>query len=224
MKLLRNLPILVVLMLGAGGVSCADIAAPSRGNAYEWRQIVFTGPTSADTLSFHWPRSRLPVRIWAQDTLDLTVDVEGGVAQWEAAFLYGEFEAELVADSSTADVIVRAGPAVKGGFSIIRLTSALAPECEGATDFDLPAGSSQLVMPIRVFVNPRFEPAAPGVSECMALTTAHELGHAIGIFAHSPDPGDLMYGNPVVGAPSSRDRSTAELAYHTEPTLTPGPR
>ncbi|HEX7337576.1 MAG TPA: hypothetical protein VF252_10250 [Gemmatimonadales bacterium] len=224
MKLLRNLPILVVLILGAGGVSCADIAAPSRGNAYEWRRIVATGPGSADTLSFHWPRSRLPVRIWAQDTLALPADVRGGVAQWEATFLYGEFEAELVSDSNAADVIVRAGSAVKGGFSIIRLSSSLAPECEGGTDFELPAGSNQLVMPIRVFVNPRFDPAAPGVAECMALTTAHELGHAIGIFAHSPNPADLMYGDPVVAVPSSRDRSTAELAYHTEPTLTPGPR
>jgi len=224
MKLLRNLPILVVLILGAGGVSCADIAAPSRGNAYEWRRIVPTGPGSADTMSFHWPRSRLPVRIWAQDTLDLLADVEGGIGQWEATLLYGEFAAELVSDSSTADVIVRVGSAVKGGFSIIRLASSLAPECQGGTDFDLPAGSNQLVMPIRVFVNPRFEPTASGVAQCMALTTAHELGHAIGIFAHSPNPDDLMYGDPVVAAPSSRDRSTAELAYHTEATLTPGPR
>lgn len=224
MKLLRNLPILVVLMLGAGGVSCADIASPSRGNAYEWRRIVPTGPASADTFSFHWPRSRLPVRIWAQDSLNLVADVEGGAAQWEAAFLYGEFEAVLVSDSSTADVIVRVGSAVKGGFSIIRLASALAPECEGGTDFELPTGSTQLVMPIRVFVNPRFDPAAPGVAQCMTLTTAHELGHAIGIFTHSPNPADLMYGDPVVTAPSSRDRSTAELAYHTEATLTPGPR
>jgi hypothetical protein len=224
MKLLRNLPILGVLILGSGGVSCADIAAPSRGNAYEWRRIVPTGPGTADTMSFHWPRSRLPVRIWAQDTLNLVADVAEGVDRWEATFLYGEFEAELVSDSSTADVIVRVGSAVKGGFSIIRLASSLAPECEGGTDFDLPAGTNQLVMPIRVFVNPRFEPGTPGVAECMALTTAHELGHAIGIFAHSPNLDDLMYGDPVVAAPSSRDRSTAELAYHTEATLTPGPR
>ena len=224
MKLFRNLPILLVLILAAGGVSCADIAAPSRGDAYEWRRIVPTGPTSADTLSFHWPRSRLPVRIWAQDTMALVAEVQGGVAQWKAAFLYGEFDAVLVSDSSTADVIVQVGSAVKSGFSIIRMASALAPECQGGTDFDLPAGSTQLRMPIRVFVNPRFDPALPGVAECMALTTTHELGHAIGIFAHSPNITDLMYGDPTVSAPSRRDRSTAELAYHTEATLTPGPR
>lgn len=224
MKLLRNLPILLALVVGAGGLSCADIAAPSRGEAYEWRRIVPIGPGSADTLSFHWPRSRLPVRIWAQDSLNLVADVEAGMAQWEAAFLYGEFDGVLVSDSSTADVIARVGNPVKSGFSIIGLAGALAPECQGGTDFELPAGSAQLQMPIRVFVNPRFDPASPGVAECMALTTAHELGHALGILVESPNPTDLMHGNPTVSSLSSRDRSTAELAYHTEATLTPGPR
>jgi predicted Zn-dependent protease len=138
--------------------------------------------------------------------------------------LYGEFDATLVSDSSTADVIVTIESVVKPGLSIVRLESAMAPECEGGTDILPPAGSHEIQYPVRVFVNPRFDPAAPGVAECMALTTTHELGHAIGIFAHSPNTTDLMYGDPTVSAPSSRDRSTAELAYHTEATLTPGPR
>ena len=224
MKLLRNLPILFVLMVGAGGLSCADIAAPSRLDAYEWRIITPTGPTTADTLSFHWPDSRLPVRIWAQDSLNLVAHVQGGMQEWENVFTYGEFDAVLVSDSSTADVVVQVGTAAKGGLSIFQPASSLAPECEGATDFELPNGSTQLVMPIRVLVNPRFDPAAPGVDECMALTTTHELGHAIGILVHSPNPTDLMYADPMVVSPSSRDRSTAELAYHSEVSLTPGPR
>lgn len=222
MKLLRKVPILLVLAPGVGLLSCAEIAAPSRTEAYEWRRIVPTGLASADTFSFHWPRSRLPVRIWAEDTLNLVADVQSGIDQWEAAFLYGEFEAVIVSDSSTADVVVRAGNATKGGF--IRLGSGLAPECQGGTDFELPAGSNQLSLPIRVFVNPRFDPAAPGVDECMALTTTHELGHAIGIFTHSPVATDIMYGDPTVSSLSIRDRVTAEVAYHVEPTLTVAPR
>jgi predicted Zn-dependent protease len=224
MKVLRNVPILLVLVTASGGLSCADIAAPSRSEAYEWRRIIPGGPGSADTLSFHWPRSRLPVRVWAEDSLNLVTDVQNGIERWEAAFLYGEFDAILVSDSSTADVVVRVATAVKGGFSITRLESAMAPECAGGTDFDLPAGSNQLTMPIRVFVNPRFDAAAPGVAECMALTTTHELGHAIGIFAHSPVTTDIMHGDPSVSSLSTRDRATAEAAYHIAPTLTPGPR
>jgi hypothetical protein len=224
MKIRTALPILLTLVAGLVGLSCADIASPSRSEAYEWRRIVPTGPGIADTLSFHWPHSSLPVKIWTEETLNLPSHVRNGVEQWKAAFLYGEFDAVSVSDSNAADVIVRAGPPVTSGFSAVSLASSLAPECEGGTDFDLPAGSQQIQLPVRVFVNPRFDPASPGVDECLALTTTHELGHAIGILAHSPDATDIMYFDPTVPTLSTRDRATVERAYHTQPTLTVGTR
>ena len=223
MKLLNHLPILAVLGVSGAVLACADIASPSRADRYEWRRIVSTGPGTLDTLSFHWPRSRLPVRVWVADTLNLPGYVQAGIEQWKSAFLYGEFDAVLVADSNIADVVVRAGSPVKGGFSIMRLASA-APECEGGTDFELPSGSHELVPPVRVFINPRFDPATAGVDDCLALTTTHELGHAIGIFAHSPVATDIMFGDPVVSTLSARDRATAEAAYHLQSTLTMGTR
>jgi hypothetical protein len=224
MKLANALPILTTLVAVGAGLSCADIAAPTRSNAYEWRLIIPTGPGTADTLSFHWPRSRLPVKVWAQDTLNLPAHTRHGIAQWKAVFLYREFDAVMVSDSNVADVLVTAGNAIKGGFLVTRLESMLAPECEGGTDLELPSGSREIQPPVRVFLNLRFAPAAPGVEQCLALTTTHELGHAIGIFAHSPVPTDLMYADPTVPGPGERDRATAELAYHTEPTLTVGTR
>lgn len=214
-----------LLWMAAGSVvlSCADIAAPSRGNAYEWRRLR-TSASGVDTLSFHWPSSALPVRFWAEDSLNLPAHVRRGLDQWEAAFLYGEFSGIVVSDSSTADVIVRTGIAPKGGFSITRLESVLAPECQGATDIELSTSGQQILRPVRVYVDPRFAPDSPGVDECMALTSTHEIGHALGIFTHSPDTGDIMYADPAVATLSRSDRSTAELAYHTEPTLTIAPR
>ena len=218
----RRLLPLLSLAIAVGLLSCADIAAPSRSTAYEWRRIVATG-AGPDTLSFHWPQSRLPVRIWAEDTLNLPAHVQHGIDQWEAAFLYGEFQGQLVSDSSVADVIVTSGLAPKGGFSITRLKG-LAPECQGATDIELDASGHQIIPPIRVYVDPRFAPSSPGVDECMALTTTHELGHSLGIFAHSPNADDIMFADPVVAEIGPRDRATAELAYHTEPTLGVAPR
>jgi hypothetical protein len=218
-KLPSYVPILLTLTAAAAGLSCADIASPSRSEPYEWRRIVSTGPTTADTLSFHWPRSRLPVRIWTQNTLNLPQHVDYGIAQWKAAFLYKEFDAVQVADSNVADVIVSVGVALKSALSVMSLPG-MAPECEGATEIELPPASRQIQLPIRVFVNPRFDPATPGMDECLELTTAHELGHALGIFNHSPDPGDLMYSDPVVAVLSVRDRDTAERAYHIVPNLT----
>jgi predicted Zn-dependent protease len=166
----------------------------------------------------------VPVRIWVEDTLNFPVHVQHGIDQWQAAFLYGEFKGVLVADSSVADVIVTSGIAPKGGFSVTRLESFLAPECQGATDIVLGPNGHEILPPVRVYVDPRFNPSSPGVDGCMALTTTHELGHALGIFAHSPNPEDIMFGDPTVTALSSRDRATAELVYHTKPTLTIAPR
>jgi predicted Zn-dependent protease len=217
-------PVRLSLWLSAGAllVACADIAEPSRGDAYEWRRIVATG-SGPDTLSFHWDGAELPVRFWVEDSLNMPSHVQQGIAQWEAVFLYGEFSGTLVSDSSAADVIVRVGIAPKAGFSITRL-AATAPECQGATDVELAPAGNQILRPIRIYVDPRFVPGSPGIDECMALTTTHEIGHSLGIFTHSPDPEDLMYADPVVSTISRRDRSTAELAYHTPPTLSIEPR
>ncbi len=224
MKIPIALPILSILIAGYSGLSCADIASPSRSQAYEWRRITATGPGTSDTLSFHWPASRLPVKIWTENSLNLPAHVRDGIGQWKSAFLYGEFDGVSVADSNVADVIVRTGSPVPGGFSMISLAGSLAPECEGGTDFELVPGTREIQVPVRVFINPRFDPGTPGVDECLALTTTHELGHAIGIFAHSPDPGDIMFADPGVPALSARDRATAERAYHVPATLTVGTR
>lgn len=219
MKLHPGLPILGTLIAAGVGLSCADIASPSRSDVYEWRFIVASGPGAADTLSFHWPRSRLPVRIWTQDTLDLPAHVAHGIEQWKAAFLYGEFDAVQVADSNSADVIVRAeSPAKPAGAS--RMESSAAPECEGGTDIVPAPDSPEILYPVRVFLLPRFDPATPGVAECLALTATHELGHALGIFAHSPVETDIMFVDPVVSTLSPRDRATVERAYHVQPNLT----
>jgi predicted Zn-dependent protease len=211
------------IAVGSLLVACADIAEPSRGNAYEWRRIVTTG-SGIDTLSFHWNAADLPVRFWAENSLNLPSHVQQGIEQWEAVFLYGEFSGTVVSDSSAADVIVRVGIAPKGGFSITRLASGMAPECQGATDVELAVSGNPILRPIRIYVDPRFAPGTAGLDECMALTTTHEIGHALGIFNHSQDPADLMYADPVVSTISGRDRSTAELAYHTPPTLFIEPR
>jgi predicted Zn-dependent protease len=224
MKLAHGLPILTTLVAAVSGVSCADIASPARSTAYEWRLFSPNSTGTTDTLSFHWPSSRLPVKVWAQDTLSLPGHVQAGIDQWKASFLYGEFDAVVVGDSNVADVIVSAGDALKGGFSVARLESTLAPQCEGGTDFELPPGSKEMQPPVRIFVHLRVTADAPGVDQCLALTTTHELGHSIGIFAHSPEVTDLMFADPIVTAPSERDRATAELVYHTEPTLTMGTR
>jgi len=215
------------LALVVGAAACGDIATPIRNDFYEWR-LVTPSPSGVgeDSLTFHWPANRVPVRIYVEDAASLPENVPKAVAAWRTAFLYHEFDATMVSDSSSADVIVRAGaapgtqfarqavPTPGAGFQRMRLNSALAPECVGATDLDISDDHTQLRLPVRVYIQPASAPDAPGLPGCLALTTTHELGHALGIWRHSGLATDLMYFDPRVDAPSDRDLATAEVIYH----------
>jgi predicted Zn-dependent protease len=197
------------------GAACSDIATPIRNDFYEWRLVVPKASVSGnDSLTFHWPKERLPVRIWVEDAAGLPVNVPAAIAAWRRAFLYQEFDATIVGDSATADVIVRAGAAPGALFSRTRLHSALAPECAGATDLDVSDDHTELRLPVRVYIDPQANADNPNLPTCLALTTTHELGHALGIWRHSGEPTDLMFSDPSVDAPTDRDLATAEMIYH----------
>jgi predicted Zn-dependent protease len=207
----------MAIALALVALACGDIASPLRSDLYEWRRFEPTA-TGIDTISFHWPQDRLPVRVWVEDASDLPKDVSRAITTWRGEFLYHEFDAVVVSDSTRADVIVRSGPPPPK-LSVTRLHSALAPQCSGATDFDLSDDHEDLRLPIRTYIDPKSDPAAPGLAECVALTSMHELGHSLGIFEHSPTPTDLMYKEPTVSLPSERDRNTAEVLYHLPSTV-----
>lgn len=202
--------LLAVVLLGLVAPGCGDVSSPRRTQAYEWRLV-----NGTDTLSFHWPRSALPVRYWAEDANNLPGYVDSAIVAWKAAFLYGEFDAVRVADSTQADVIVTTAEAPAGGGTLL----AMAPECEGVTDVAIDS-VNRLHLPIHMFVQPRFSTDDPATQTCLALVTIHEMGHSIGIFRHAPDPSDIMYFDPTVTAPSAADRETAELVYHKPATVT----
>ena len=210
------LPVLAVLVAG-----CSELVSPTRVSPYEYRQFVVNGPNDIDTLIFKWPRSFLPVRIWVADDEPLRAPVDSAIARWQGALLFGEFRAEIVSDSNQADVIVRNIPS-PGGIGLIRLEGA-APECTGATDIRTNAELTQVILPIRMYVWPRFAPTHPGMPACYEITATHEMGHVLGIISpfHSPSAGDVMFSNPVLNGLSERDVATAETVYHVPATLVP---
>jgi len=198
-------------------VACSEIAAPSRGDVYEWRRIV-----GADTLSFHWPASSLPVKIWVEDQFEMPAHIARGMEQWESAFLYNEYAAELVSDSASADVLVRtilAPP--KLARTLMRLPSMVPTDCAGFTDIDTAATRFQLQLPIRMFIGPLRDPALNDLSECFQVVAAHELGHSLGLFQHSDSMRDLMHSVPTALQLSRRDINTAELNAHGPSTMVP---
>lgn len=209
----------IVLLLAA----CTELSAPARSVPYESRLFVSfdnNGTPAIDSIRFHWPSSSMPVRYWVEDSLGVPAHVRNAIQTWKSAFLYREWDAVVVGDSASADVIVRVvQPPPKPGPATFRFLS-LAPECEGATDIDTVATRRELRLPLRIYLNPRL-PNDPNLGQCMDLTAVHEMGHSMGLFQHTTDPLDIMFTDPVATKLSGRDVATIEALYHRESDMEP---
>ncbi len=216
------------LLLLAGTLvlsGCNDLISPPRVAGYEYRLFEARDGGGVDTLAFRWPRQELPVRFWVAPDNDLRVHLATAITRWEDAFLYGEWRGTIVDDSSAADIHVFNRPPSAGDApSNLRRLESMAPECRGAYDFSTNAASTVLIRPMRLYVWPRVLGDAPNLDRCYSITTTHEVGHALGIFEHSPSNADVMFSDPTLDGLSVQDRATAELLYHQRITITPGPR
>jgi len=201
-------------------LACGDGAGPARVEPYDWQLLIpfDSAGFQIDTLTFHWPPASVPVTIWVENQSGLPGHVSAGIALWRAAFPGGAWNAMISADSNTADIIVRHLPAGSAPGAVHRATRRLS--CEGATDVDTAATRFQLRLPMRVYVYPSV-PGAPDINQCLAIATAHELGHSLGLLQHSPDPADLMYATPNATTPTDRDLASARAAYQATADMQP---
>jgi predicted Zn-dependent protease len=211
----RSNAIVVLGALVAVG-ACQTPDAPVRPTPYDFRLA------KSDTV-FHWPEAAMPVRFYAEPIGRLPEDVADGLRQWQRQFLYGELRTTVVSDSTQADVVVRMAspepPSAPPTDDPIRLV------CEGLTI--LPSrvldgtGQTRFSARIEMFLSwfPGSDPTE--VTNCLTVITAHEIGHALGIFGHSGDPVDLMHSAPSVRLPSSRDQATIQALYHLPTDILP---
>jgi len=205
---------LLVACDGTGPNTCYDSNAFSYGFAL--------GGDS--TLVFRWPADRMPIRYYAEPTGALRSNVRASLTTWANAFLCQEASFQPVTDSSRAEVIVRQVPILPpmaAGRVVLAADSVGA--CGGRTDgsFD---STNTLTGPLRTYVAPLGVGDTAALAACYRMVTTHELGHTLGLFAHSRNAADLMYPTPRRSTPSPDDRYTLQRLYHTTPTIRPAPR
>ena len=208
----------VVLILGAAGVACKEPLVPARV-IYSFADTVTGNPDTV--FLFRWPETRLPVRFWADRRGNMSFLIDRATKAWDSQFLYGEFRAILVSDTTDADVIVRWTDSVPPDAAP---DTTLPNSCSGLTSFDYDSVALALIGPIHVSLRVLTggAPASPErVQGCMRRVVMHELGHALGLLRHSPNPGDLMFASPAVNYPSPTDRSSIQTLYHMRPTISP---
>jgi len=171
---------------------------------------------------FNWPASYNPVRVYVESAPELQNNVANGLQLWVNALHCSELRFSFVTDSSSADIIVR-NPVflpplpVTGAFFADSVGA-----CKGRTDV-LVDSTNMLLRPIRSYVVPNgIDPVA--LASCYHFVTAHELGHAIGLLNHSPDPADIMNSTPRRTELSINDRYTVQLLYNLVPYTRPSPR
>jgi hypothetical protein len=200
-------------LLAAG---CGAVTVPDRPDPYAFEEQQ-TG------IVFHWPADRLPVRYWVDPAAGPVAGyIARGLEAWEEQFLYGEFRAVPVTDSSEADVVVRVVGATPADVPLTNDPPIFA--CGGVTRYDAPDAANRFPRPPVVELSWDSGYSEVDVANCLFRVAVHEVGHSLGILAHSPDEFDLMNANPRVAAPSVRDRATAEALYHTVPTVLPPER
>jgi len=221
----------LALVLGAAlaaSVGCDSPTADDQPPGYD--PTVLTGG-----LFYRWPLGRT-VSVFADTTAgpagsDIRAAVAAGAAAWEGVVYYREFELRLVDDPRAADIIVHhrqaprlvdvrdcEPPGIAGGKTVFCADAPVAPVLPL-----LDGGDGRVKVDIYVDYLSTDDAALAGAGltrqEGFASLTAHELGHALGIGAHSTEPADLMAPVPTALGPTTRDAATLRYVLHRRPDI-----
>ncbi|MBL0939612.1 MAG: hypothetical protein IBJ03_12000 [Gemmatimonadaceae bacterium] len=185
-------------------------------------------PTSLTGGQFYRWTHGSTVRVWVLQPDDATRDVRSAttsaIAAWNAVPTSREFRLEAATSLANANVLIldRSTP-------LPVVAAASCPfEPRGSTGYTYfcPQGNraQQLMTTVGgatlVSVVIRLDVGGMASQAILDAVVAHELGHAIGIGGHSPNPSDVMYGSPTIRIPTNRDSQTLQFLLGESPTFT----
>lgn len=174
-------------------------------------------PRLGGQLVYHWPiGATISVFVdpaGAPADADLRAAVLDAFDAWEAVVYYRDFTFRLVEDPAEAQVIFHHRDAP---FLVDVSACAYPGSGAGGVTFFCPTedGREFDVLPLltggpgKVKMDVRLDRTRVSSAEQFRALVIHEMGHVVGIGAHSPDPNDLLYFNIGPSAPSERDART----------------
>ena len=210
----RRAAAIAAILLAA---ACDSPSVPTETWAYDPTQL------SGGSV-FHWEIGRT-IAIWTDATsqpagYDIAAAVRQGAAMWDDTPFYGEFAFRFVDDPHDADVIVRYRQAPR----VVDDEDCDAPVATSGRTIFCPEEPEAPVLPllsdggghvkVDIVLDPLYLPdailAQRGVTRQQAfpILAAHELGHALGIGGHSPNPDDVMNSIPTARRVSADDAMT----------------
>jgi len=219
---ISRLAAVAALALAAGIAACDAPTADSEAPAYD--------PIApALGRSYRWPLGRV-IGVYVDPTgapvgTDLAAAAAQGAELWAQSVHYGEFTLRLVSSPASADVIVHHADAP---LLVSTGTCAYPSIGAGGITFFCPAVAGDTAEtlalltggPGRVKMDVSVDRARVSTEEVFGALVTHELGHVLGIGAHSDDVADLMFGAPRVAAPSPSDGRTLRYVLHQPPGYT----
>lgn len=162
-----------------------------------------------------WPDEQMPLRVHLpsppdtmfRDPAAVVDSVRDGILDWTDVARPGVPSFVFVDDAREADIPIVWSPVGTTWFIAF-----------AAYDFDR---MTRRFGVSHILVTAKYQGGSEAPLDLLYVTMLHEMGHALGLAGHSPDPGDVMFpGISVRGSSiglSARDRATLRALYAGSP-------
>jgi predicted Zn-dependent protease len=195
-----------VVLLASVGCASGD-RRPDGPNYVKY--VSFEMPGNEDVL-LRWSKRHMPLAVYLarpdpnhfEDPDALFDVVRDGIVDWENAAGPGIPSFEFVDDQGDADIPIQWETDLAGAWFI------------GHCVYDIDVMTRRFGV-AHIVVTGKVREGVDADPDQVYATMLHEVGHALGLGGHSPDPADVMYrhGTSLQSELTERDRETLRLLY-----------